>query len=225
MTGAAPAVAPAAPAAGNATLLSATGGDTSTVTPDAQPPVTPEKPPADQPLPEGDTPDTPATEPEPAEEDGPPESYDFKAPEGITLDPVAVEAFAPVAKDLGLTQAQAQRVVDLYAGLQAQQAETQAAQVKAWAKAVTTDKEIGGAKWAENRALIAQARDKFASPELVSLMEQTGLGSHPEIIKLFVKVGKAIADDGHVTGGGSPTQPTDFATDYYARMPKLERTR
>lgn len=235
MTGAAPAVAPAAPAAGNATLLSAPGpsgarpeGDTpdgTPVTPPAAPPVDPQKDKPDQPPAEGDTPDTPAAEPgpetDPAEgddkPDGPPEAYDFKAPEGVALDPVAVEAFAPVAKDLGLTQAQAQRVVDLYAGLQQSQAEAQAEQVKAWAKAVTTDKEIGGAKWAENRAVIARARDAFATPELVSLMEQTGLGSHPEVIKLFVRVGKAISDDGHVIGGNPGPDPRS-AEGFYARM-------
>jgi hypothetical protein len=220
MTGAAPAVAPAAPAAGNATLLSAQ--------PDPAPDPTPKIPPAEQPP--AEQPAEPETEPaeepkeEPKEDEGAPYGA-FTLPEGTAVDQAALDAALPAFKDAKLTKAQAQAVVETYAKLQASQAEAQAAQVKEWAKAVTTDKEIGGAKWAENRALIAQARDQFASPELVSLMEQTGLGSHPEVIKMFVRIGKAIADDGHVTGGGSPTQPVDFATDYYAKMPKLERTR
>jgi hypothetical protein len=221
MTGAAPAVAPAAPAAGNASLLSASG-EPPAETPETTPPA-PETP-AD-PVPAEPGPETePVEGEEPKEgEDGPPEAYDFKAPEGITLDPAAVEAFSPVAKDLGLTQTQAQRVVDLYAGLQAQQAEAHAAQVQEWVKAVKTDKEIGGAKWPETQALIAQARDQFASDDLVQLMQQTGLGNHPEVIKLFVAIGKQIADDGHVTGSGHATQPTDAATEYFAKMPKKER--
>jgi hypothetical protein len=212
MTGAVQAASPAAPAAGNATLLSASG-EPPAEAPETNPPAVPEPTPA-EPGPETE----PAEGEEPKEgEDGPPEAYDFKAPEGVALDPVAVEAFAPVAKELGLTQTQAQRVVDLYAGLQAQQAEAQAEQVKAWAKQVTTDKEIGGAKWAEHRAVIARARDAFASPELVQLMEQTGLGSHPEVIKLFVRVGKAISDDGHVIGGNPGPDPRS-AEGFYARM-------
>jgi hypothetical protein len=223
MTGAVPAAAPAATAApGNATILSASG-EPPAEAPETPTPGTPPEPTPAEPGPETD-PAEPAKEGEgDAEPEGVPESYDFKAPEGITLDPAAVEAFAPVAKDLGLSQSQAQRVVDLYAGLQQSQAEAQAAQAQEWAKQVTTDKEIGGAKWAQNQALIAQARDQFASPELVQLMEQTGLGNHPEVIKMFVRIGKQIADDGHVTGSGHATQPTDYATEYFAQMPKKER--
>jgi hypothetical protein len=151
------------------------------------------------------------------EPEGVPEQYAFEAPPGVTLDPAAVEAFAPVAKELKLTQAQAQRVVDLYAGLQAQQAEAQAAQVQQWAEAVVSDTEIGGANWDANRALVARARDQFASPELLQVMDRTGLGSHPEVIKLFVRVGKAIADDGHVIGGHPGPEPRS-AESFYARM-------
>jgi hypothetical protein len=212
MTGAAPAVAPAAPAAGNATLLSA-NGEPPVETPETPAPKDPVTPPPAEPPAEGDEPPAEGD----AEPEGVPENYDFKAPEGVALDQAAVEAFAPVAKDLGLTQTQAQRVVDLYAGLQAKQQEAQAGLVKEWAKQVTTDKEIGGAKWAENRAVIARARDAFATPELVQLMEQTGLGSHPEVIKLFVKVGKAISDDGHVIGGNPGPDPRS-ADSFYARM-------
>jgi len=219
MTGAVPAAAPAAPAApGNATLLSA--GDTPPVTPDPQPPVEPEKSPSDQPPAEGDTPDTP---PEPegegeAEPEGAPEDYGtFDLPEGTAVDQAALDTALPEFREAGLTKAQAQTAIGLYIKLQAKQAEAQAAQVAEWAKAVTTDKEIGGAKWAENRAVIARARDQFATPELVQLMEQTGLGSHPEVIKLFVRVGKAISDDGHVIGGNPGPDPRS-AESFYARM-------
>lgn len=228
MTGAVPAAAPAAPAApGNAThapsllgaALSAQPDPAPDTTPPAEAPKDPVPPaPAEQPAEPGPEADpAEGDEPKEDEDEGPPEAYDFKAPEGVALDQAAVEAFSPIAKDLKLSQAQAQRLVDVYAGLQAQQAEAQAAQVKAWAKAVTTDKEIGGSKWAENRAVIARARDQFATPELVQLMEQTGLGSHPEVIKLFVKVGKAISDDGHVIGGNPGPDPRS-ADSFYARM-------
>jgi hypothetical protein len=183
------------------------------------PPATPEStPPADPPKqPE------PGPETEPAEGDGDkepegaPEQYAFEAPPGVTLDPAAVEEFTPVARELGLTQAQAQRLVGVVAGMQQRQAEAQAEQVRQWAEAVVSDKEIGGANWDANRAVVARARDAFASPELVQLMESTGLGSHPEVIKLFVRVGKAIADDGHVIGGHPGPDPRS-AESFYARM-------
>jgi hypothetical protein len=210
MTGAVPAAAPAATAAaGNATLLSAQPD------PAPDPTPTPETPPAEPPA---ETPaDTPPAE-EPKEGEGEPEDYGtFDLPEGTTVDQAALDTALPEFRQAGLTKEQAQTAIGLYIKLQAKQAEAQAAQVQQWAKDVVADKEIGGAKWAENRAVIARARDAFATPELVQLMEQTGLGSHPEVIKLFVKVGKAISDDGHVIGGNPGPDPRS-AESFYARM-------
>jgi len=227
MTGATATATPAAEAAGNATLLSAQPPEQQ---PDQTPPAEnqpaqpePTEPPAEQPS--GQPKVGPGEGEQPAEGDGDkpdekaaPESYEFTAPEGVTLDPAAVEEFTPIAKELKLSQEQAQKLVGVVAGISQRQAEQHAAQVAEWAKQVTTDKEIGGDKWAENRALVARARDQFASPELLTLMDSTGLGNHPAVIKHFVNLGKAIADDGHVTGG-APSRPVDFASDFYARMP------
>src|SRR5262245_60440079 len=46
---------------------------------------------------------------------GAPEKYEFKAPEGVTLDTGLVNDFTPLAKELGMSQDAAQKVVDLYA--------------------------------------------------------------------------------------------------------------
>jgi hypothetical protein len=220
MTGAVPAAEPAATTApGNATLLSAQPDPAPDTTPPPAEPKDPVEPgpetdPAEPPK-EGDGDDPP--------KEGEPEQYTFTAPEGVTLDPAAVEAFTPVAQELKLNQEQAQKLVGVYADLQQRQAEAHVAQVAEWARQVTTDKELGGARWPVTQALIARARDQFASPELLQVMDQTGLGSHPAVVKLFARLGAEIADDRHTTGGGQPSQPVDFATDYYARMPKRER--
>ena len=77
-------------------------------------------------------------------------------------------------------------------GLQAQRTE--------WREQAVADKDFGGDKLADNLAAARRARDAFASPELTQLLEQTGLGDHPEVIRLFVKTGKAMSEDGFVTG-------------------------
>lgn len=225
MTGAVPAAEPAATTApGNATLLSAGSPPAEPTTPPpTEPPKQPEPgPEVDpvEPLKEGEEPE--ATEPEAK---GPPEQYVFAAPEGVQLDPAAVEVFTPVAKDLKLSQEQAQKLVGVYADLQQRQAEAHVAQVAEWAKQVTTDKDLGGKRWPETRALIARARDQFASPELLQVMDATGLGSHPAVVKLFARLGREIADDRHTTGGGQPSEAEDFAAKYFRTMPKSERVR
>jgi hypothetical protein len=234
MTGAVATASPAAPAAGNASLLSAgvtPPPDTLPATPDTNPnsgngnrPVTPDTPPVVPPA-ENDPGADPAKDDGPDEgEEGAPEQYAFEAPEGVVLDPAAVEEFTPVARELGLTQAQAQRLVGVVAGMQQRQAEAQAEQVRQWAEETMADKEIGGRHWEKNALLVREAKDRFATPGLLDLMNSTGLGNHPEVIKLFVRLGREVADDGHVIGGRPGPEPHS-AESFYAKMPKLEGAR
>ena len=100
---------------------------------------------------------------------GAPEKYeDFKAPEGIELDKTQVEAFVPLAKELGLTQEAAQKLVDFYASNQAAAARAQEtawnATVDGWIAAAKSDKEIGGAALGENLAVAKKALDMFGTP-------------------------------------------------------------
>jgi hypothetical protein len=148
-----------------------------------------------------------------------PESYDFKMPEGVALDSAAAEEFSGIAKEYGLTQEQAQKVADVGAKMVQRQLEAHAAQVAEWTEAVKTDKEIGGDKLNENLAIARKTIDTFGSPELKNVLNQTGLGNHPEIVKLAYKIGKAISDDGFVRGGNT-TAPRSAAEIMYPSMAK-----
>ena len=160
---------------------------------------------------------------EQADQDGAPESYaEFTAPEGVQFDQAAIDAFTPIAKDLGLTQAQAQRLVDVYAGqadrvaqgLQAKHAET----VAGWQQEARADPDIGGAKLPETIAHGMRALDQFGSPELSTLMDQTGLGNHPAVIRFFAAVGQQVADDAidpNPSPGGGRAEPRDAAAILY----------
>lgn len=129
-----------------------------------------------------------------------PESYELKMPEGVELDTAAAGEFTEIAKELKLTQEQAQKVADIGAKMAQRQAESHANLVAQWTEQVKTDKEIGGDKLAENLGVARKAIETFGSPELKDLLNSTGLGNHPEIVKLAFKVGKAISEDGFMTG-------------------------
>ena len=163
-----------------------------------------------QPTTETTTESAPADQPAEGEKQGAPERYEFKAPEGAELGSDVTDAFAGVARELNLTQDAAQKVLDKMAPVIAQR---QAAQVQAvrqaWREQATADKEFGGDKLAENLGAARKAMDAFASPELKRTLEQTGLGNHPEVIRMFVKVGKAISQDGFVTGQPGAAQAAD----------------
>ncbi|HDT5685587.1 TPA: peptidase [Enterobacter kobei] len=173
------------------------------------------KPEGDKPQPgaDGDKPqeDKPADGDKPAEkaeknqkQEGAPEKYEFQAGEGVELDTEALKDFEPVARDLNLTNEQAQKLVDAYpkilAGVQQRQAEAWQAQTEQWAADVKADKEIGGDKLTTNLSAAQRALDQFGTPELKEYLEGTGLGNHPELVKAFIKIGKAMSEDGMVDG-------------------------
>lgn len=177
----------------------------------------PAKPEGGKPQPgtEGDKPqeDKPADDDKPADkpddkeqkQEGAPEKYEFKVGEGVELDTEALKDFEPVARDLNLTNEQAQKLVDAYpkilAGVQQRQAEAWQKQTEGWAETVKADKEIGGDKLTANLSAAQRALEQFGDPELKEYLDSTGLGNHPALVKAFIKVGKAMSEDKVVTGG------------------------
>lgn len=176
--------------------------------------------------PSAEAPGNPATEEAPAEAVGAPETYeDFTLPEGVVLDPVIDMKLKETAKELGLTQEQAQRIADLGAQQSARWAEQLNAQVEAtakqWAEAAKADPEIGGKLLAENVIVSKQALDHFGTPEFKELLETSQLGNHPEVIRFMAKVGRAISDDDFVPGGDTvTTKPKTLAERMYPNHPQ-----
>lgn len=171
--------------------------------------------PGDKPAANGEQDDKPAV----------PEAYEFTPPEGVELDAEAVTAFGEVARELGLPQDAAQKVVDKLAPVIAQR---QLAQAEAfysdiggpptgWADASKADKEFGGAKLAENLAVAAKAMS-LATPEMRALLDKTRLGDHPEMVRWMYRVGKSISEDSFVSGSRDSARPTDPAKRLFPSM-------
>mgnify|MGYP000848148816 CR=1 FL=1 len=161
-----------------------------------------EEKPADDKKQEGDKPDEKKDDDKP---EGAPEKYEFQAAEGVELDTEALKEFEPVAREMNLTNEQAQKLVDVYpkilAGVQQRQVEAWQQTTEQWAADVKADKEIGGDKLPSNLSAAQRALDQFGTPEFKTYLNDTGLGNHPDLVKAFVKIGKAMSEDGMVTGG------------------------
>ena len=141
---------------------------------------------------------------------GAPEKYaDFKLPDGMKLDDAAIGEFANVAKELDLTQDKAQKLVDLQAAFAQRNAQSQIAQfaeqVKAWGEQAKSDKEYGGEKFDASVTSARLAVSKFGTPELTKLLNDTGMGSNPEVVRFMVKVGNAMSEDKLHTSSNSAT--------------------
>lgn len=152
-----------------------------------------------------------------------PEAYEFKLPEGmegVEVDKAMGEAFTPVLKDLGLTQEQVNKLTEAYAkqvkeGSDKVRTDLEAqwtGRVKSWEEAARKNTEYGGEHFDANLDLARQTLDRYSTPELKALLAETGLGSHPDLIGAFVKIGKATAEDRPKNAAaGSGTAPTSIA--------------
>lgn len=194
--------APAAPAPGSDPAPAPSGAnppaDAKTLLTQGDPPADPAKPPAD-----------PAKPADPVI----PEKYEFKAPEGVTLDAGLVDAITPVLKDLKLTQEQASKLVDTYNEYGKKftaEAEKKAdADFKQWMadQATANTKAVQkewGADFNANLATAQRGLARVLSPEGKRLLDETGLGNHPEFLKAFLAVGKMIRED-TPPNGASPS--------------------
>ena len=135
-------------------------------------------------------------------EQGAPEQYEeFKAPEGLSYDDQFMGTFKDVAKELNLSQKQAQHLLDKCAPVLAQR---QVEQIKAvsdqWVERTKADKEIGGTNWTRAASDIA----RFMS---------TPIGNHPGLLKMLARLGRAVGEADFPRGDADrdgKITPTDF---------------
>lgn len=128
-----------------------------------------------------------------------PEKYELKPPEGSLVGPAQLEKIAQYAKEQGFSQEQAQKYLEresaVLADFQQGQQEGLKTQSQAWVEDIKADKELGGPKFQENMEHAFRAFERFASPEFVKVMKDTGLGNHPEMVRTFFKISQAMKDD------------------------------
>ena len=169
----------------------------------------------------GDATQKTETKAEPGTEKDPkavvPETYEFKAPEGTTLDPAVMGKFTPIFKEAGLTQEVAQKLVNEYASMQKAQADAWGKQQTDWAAEFKADKEFGGNNAEASLRSANAAWTKFATPEEIAAVHKFGLGNFPPMVKILSRVGKLMAE-GEFHQGESTTTTKSTAEKFYPRM-------
>ncbi len=151
-----------------------------------------------------------------------PKKYEFKAPAGIELDQSLIDAATPIFKELKLTQEQAQKLVDLQTRAAQQWDETQIREhqelVTSWAEEAKKDPEFGGQNFDQNVAIAIKGMKAKASPELQRLLDDTGLGNHPEVIRHFYRLGLEVKEPSLLEGG----PPKDTKTTAQILFPSMK---
>ena len=135
---------------------------------------------------------------------GVPEKYELKAPEGMELDDGLIEASTPIFKEIGLTNEQAQKLVDLNGRLETRRNEIAAAKFKEFLESSAKETmDALGANAKTELALVAKMKDTMPD-DLRETLNGSGMSNQKSFIFWLAKIGKMFAEDKLVdTGKGS----------------------
>ena len=141
----------------------------------------------------------------PAEEAVPVAYEPFALPPGVEVDTAALEEAQSLFAEARLSQPQAQKLVDLYAGkmselVQRQRVAAESRQM-AWIAEVKNDPDLGGRRFEQARAAAQRALGRFGTPQLRRSLDELGVSNSPQLFRFFVRVGQAVSEDRYAGRG------------------------
>jgi len=114
-----------------------------------------------------------------------------------------LDGFREFAHDSGLTQQQADNMLHLYNEIQEEEhnaSTQQMADMKVQTE-INLQREWGR-DYDGKLDYAKRAFGQIGTPELSKLMDESGMGNHPEVIRAFSKVGEMLGEDSLVIGSG-----------------------
>jgi len=146
---------------------------------------------------------------------GAPEEYEtFDLPNDFDMNNETLAEYHTWSKENNLTQEQAQKGVDMVAQMKQAEMQQWVEQQKSWVEEAKADAEYGNDKFDESISVAVKARDSFGTSEFNEMLDSSGLGNHPEMIRFLHRVGKAISENSVVVGGTTTSQLTREAVLY-----------
>lgn len=147
--------------------------------------------------------------------DAPSDYEPFKMPDGMELDEGALGKAVPILKELDLPQEGAQKLIDLFVDVQAEQAQKaedkRKATVAGWAN--DTRESYSEEEIASAVGVVA----KFASDDLKELLISSGMGDHKAMVGLFLEISKTMASDDVIEGDPPGASPKTHAEIFYGK--------
>ncbi len=145
--------------------------------------------------------------PEEKKDDKDKANFELKLKEDGILGEPALESVMEFAKDHGLNKAQAQGILDKQEEMLGRYVEAEdnahAAELKAWRKTVVSDPIIGGSNLDQSSENAKRVVERFGTKELENLLDTTGYGDHPEIVRILSSIGAVMANDSLILGGAN----------------------
>ena len=150
-----------------------------------------------------------------------PEKYELKLPENTRLSPEFVDKVSLYAKEKQLTNEMAQEILNREAaavdGYYNQHVQLFEKTVETWKQDAMKDPEIGGDGFTKNVELAHRALEKFSTPAFKDALETTGYGNHPELIRIFARIGKLMAEDRMVVPGAQTGGSKTYEEIFYGK--------
>jgi hypothetical protein len=127
------------------------------------------------------------------------------------LDPDLAAQFIPLMAQLQLSHSHVAQLLALYseamgkviAATIAEQEASEAsrqqaarmAQMQQWRQQIEQDAHVGGDKLPETVGYARRALDVFSTPDVLDVLEESGLGNHPGLLRLLARIGRDFASE------------------------------
>lgn len=143
-----------------------------------------------------------------------PEGYELSFDDGVQVDKALLGTFQEVAHKMGLNAGQAQEVASVYAAHVAEQEKAQqqalAEVQRGWEDEIKESPTFKTDVVNARKTLVQFGSfgtvdgkgNPIIDPELAEVFNETMIGSHPKVFKMFVDIGKALAEP-KIMGNGT----------------------
>lgn len=136
------------------------------------------------------------------------DSKNVKLPEGFTLSEADMKTFSEFASANKLSHENGEKLLAMHAGVVRATNEAAANHYRStregWVKEVKADKEIGGSQFENVRSTISKALDQYGDPGLRAMLDMTGAGDHPALIRTMYRMAKALTENTKTPPAGVP---------------------
>lgn len=145
--------------------------------------------------------------------------YELKLPENSQLKQEAVDSLVEYARANGLSQTQAQSLLEREAkqheAFTQQSVEQLKQQSEVWVSELKDDDNFGGHNFDKNIAAAKLVVDKFGDDNLKQALNSTGLGNHPGLVKMLAQIGHQFTSGSLVTGKPAGNKKVSIAERLY----------
>lgn len=135
-----------------------------------------------------------------------PEKYELTLPEGTLLTDADVEKTIAHAKASGLSNEDAQGVLNFRHEAVADYQARAREETKGWLALAKKDKKIGGEHFEKNIEMAKRLVTRHGDKNLTDFINQTRIGDHPTFLRFLVSIANSMAEDTLVTSTAPVTK-------------------